>query len=138
MKLFIVSVLVVFSAPVFAGILCKSEVQGIEELYVGYSSTKGCFISLKKTDDTDFFTKILNPGTTDEKYDCAETSSASGVKTVATLNIDPLLLEPGEQNYDFKIETRGGVRNFEFTFTMNPEYVWIIKDLDCVQTSDLE
>ncbi|MBY0386036.1 hypothetical protein K2X05_12835, partial [bacterium] len=46
-----VFVTLTFSISSYAGILCSNLNEGIEEFYLGYSSTKGCFMTLKRTDD---------------------------------------------------------------------------------------
>lgn len=127
------------SSTSFAGILCTGVDQGIEEFYLGYSHLRGCFMTLKKTDDTDYITNVINAGTANEKYDCQETIVGSDVMTEAKANIDPALLEPGDIFPDVTMKVKGGVKNLELTFIFIPnQYEWTFNNLNCQQVPDLE
>lgn len=141
MKFLLGVVFVLCVNPVFAGISCSDPAQGIEDFYLGYSSTKGCFMTLERTDDGGriSYTNIINKGTPNEKYDCSETVVSGNVITEAKVNYDPLVLEPNEDPYpDLKLTAKGGVKNFELTITLGGPYEWTFTNLNCVQTADLE
>lgn len=139
MKYLLPAFIALLSIPSHAGILCTGEDQGIEEFYLGYSNTKGCFMSLKKTDDTDYVTNVINPGTTNEKYDCLESIVGTDVVTEAIMNIDPNLLELGESYPDVTVKVKGGIKNLELNFIYVPnEFEWTFSNLSCQQVPDLE
>lgn len=140
-KLFAVLLVFACSTTSYAGISCTGVDEGIKEFYLGYSQTKGCYMTVERTDDggRQVLTNIINAGTPNEKYDCTETIVGNNVITEAKVNYDPAVLEPGEVYPDLTLKAQGGASNFSLTLILVPgEYGWTFTTLNCQQVPDLE
>ena len=137
-SLFLILAMFMSSSTAFAGIQCTNLKEGIEEFSIEYSHIRGCSMTLKKTDDTDFITKVIDKGTAGERFACSEVIVGNQVITEATLMIDPALLEPGESYPDATVKVEGGIDDLKMTFTYPKNYTWILKGFTCVQTPDIE